>query len=268
MSTHFGATLRMLRVDAGIGLGELAARIGVSTAYLSRVEHGHDPVPTPDRVVAIARALNLPPLVLLEIAQGAGAALASYLERVPEASALFLELASRELGAAEIAQIRAYVDRTLPRTTSAPKPQLSALLTSARVVVGAVCADIEDIITVASTRLARDREQARALARQLLEREETAPSLMGGGVVAPHAIVAGEASRAALLVLGRPIKTRTPDAIPIQVAVVLVEQAADRVHLERLAHVARLAARGLTTALVPARSVDQVLQLLAALDVT
>jgi len=90
MTTHFGATLRMLRIDAGLGLGELAARIGVSSAYLSRVEHGHDPVPTHDRVIAIAQALELPPIVLLEIAQGAGADEA----RIPRLKQLFVEAVS------------------------------------------------------------------------------------------------------------------------------------------------------------------------------
>ena len=44
---NLGATLRLLRVEAGLSLRELAARVGVSTAYLSRVENGHDAAPTP-----------------------------------------------------------------------------------------------------------------------------------------------------------------------------------------------------------------------------
>src|SRR5690349_8187278 len=137
----------MLRIDAGVGLGELAERIGVSTAYLSRVEHGHDPVPTPDRIVAIARALQLPPLVLLEIAQGAGAALASYLERVPEASTLFLEMASRDLGAADIARIKAYMDRSLPARDARERPaRLGELVTADRVLLRVVCHDLEDLV--------------------------------------------------------------------------------------------------------------------------
>lgn len=267
MSTHFGATLRMLRVDAGLGLGELAARIGVSAAYLSRVEHGHDPVPTPDRVIAIANALELPPIVLLEIAQGAGAALASYLERVPEASALFVELAARDFGPAEIARLRAYIDRTLPER-EVRRPRLGELLAPSRVVLRAMCADIEDIITVASARLALDREQARLLARQLLDREHAAPSAVGAGVVAPHAIVPGVPARAALVVPARPLKGKTPDGTPISLAVVLVEPAADRAHLERLAHIARLAARGLADVVGSARSAERALELLATLDVT
>ncbi len=270
MTTHFGATLRMLRVDAGLALGELAERIGVSSAYLSRVEHGHDPVPTPDRVIAIAHALELPPIVLLEIAQGAGVALASYLERVPEASTLFLEMATRELGAVDIARIKAFIDRTMPvRGANRHRPaRLSELLVPSRVVVRAVCSDIEDVVSVASTRLADNRDEARSLVARLLEREDSAASAMGAGVVAPHAIVSGAPSRAVLVTLARPIKARTPDGLPIQAAIILVEPAADRAHLERLAHIARLAARGLANVLQHARTSQDALRQLATLDVT
>ena len=268
--SQFGATLRMLRIEAGVGLSELAERIGVSAAYLSRVEHGHDPVPTPDRVIAIARALELPPIVLLEIAQGAGAALASYLERVPEASALFLEMAARELGASEIARIKAFVDRTLPaRARGRVKPaRLGELLAPQRVLVRVVCSDLEDLISIAATRLCRDGADARALVARLLEREDDGPSTLGAGIVAPHAIVADQPSGAVLVTLARPLAMRAPDGVAIRAGVVLVEPAADRRHLERLAHLARLASRGLADAVADARTPEQVLRQLAPLDVS
>lgn len=264
---HFGATLRMLRVDAGFGLNELARKVGVSPAYLSRVEHGHDPVPTPDRIVALADALQLPPLVLLEIAQGAGVALASYLERVPEASSLFLEMASRELGAADVARIKEFIDRTFRDRTREQPARLTDLVTPDRVIVRAVCHDLDDLVTVAATRLVKDRADARALAAQLLEREQAAPSTMGGGVIAPHAIVDGP-SAAAIVTVARPLRSRAPDGVPIRVGIVLVEPAADRNHLRRLAHIARLAARGLADALAEARGSAQLLATLRALDVS
>ncbi|HEY6036027.1 MAG TPA: PTS sugar transporter subunit IIA [Kofleriaceae bacterium] len=209
-------------------------------------------------------------MVLLEIAQGAGAALASYLERVPEASSLFLEMAARELGAAEIARMKAFMDRTMPaRGANRRRPvRLSDLLTPSRVLVRAVCSDVEDIVSVASTRLTDDRAEAKALVAKLLAREDSASSAMGAGVVAPHAIVPGQPSRAVLVVLARPVKARTPDGLPIQTAIVVVEGAADRTHLERLAHIARLAARGLANVLGAARSPDEALRQLAALDVS
>jgi nitrogen PTS system EIIA component len=266
---HFGATLRMLRLDAGIGLTELARRVGVSPAYLSRVEHGHDAPPTPDRIAAIARALELSPVVLLEIAQGAGAALASYLERVPEASALFMEMAARELGPAEIAKIKELMDRVVPRRTRDEVPaRLLELLSPDRVMLRAICHDVEDMMALAATRLCPDREDARALIAQLAAREELASSMMGSGVIVPHAIVPGRASAAALVTVTRPIRTRTPDGEGIRVCIVLVEPNSDRRHLQRLAHVARLAARGLADTVAQARTARQLLEALASLDVS
>jgi nitrogen PTS system EIIA component len=267
MSAQVGAVLRMLRVDAGVSLGELARTIGVSPAYLSRVEHGHDAVPTPDRLVAIARALELPPLVLLEIAQGAGTALASYLERVPEAGALFLDMARRELGAAELARIKAFIDRTLPARADAHGPRLSDVLDPRCVILRAVCHDVADLIALGASRLA-DGAPARELAERIEGREEVAPSFIGHGVIAPHAIVGSGSLRAALVIAARGLRAKPPDGTPIRTDVVVLAPRADHRHLELLAHVARLANRGLADALADARSAEQVLDRLAALDVS
>ncbi len=70
----FGSVLRLLRVDAGSTLRGLAATVGVSSAYLSRVENGHDPAPTPDRLVAIAHAIGVSPQLLVELAERRSAA--------------------------------------------------------------------------------------------------------------------------------------------------------------------------------------------------
>jgi PTS system nitrogen regulatory IIA component len=70
------------------------------------------------------------------------------------------------------------------------------------------------------------------------------------------------------VVLARPIKARTPDGVPVRVGIVLVEPAADRAHLERLAHIARLASRGLAATLADARTAEQALRQLASLDVS
>jgi PTS system nitrogen regulatory IIA component len=266
MSAQVGAVLRMLRTDAGVTLGDLARAIGVSPAYLSRVEHGHDAVPTPDRLVAIARVLDLPPLVLLEIAQGAGTALASYLERVPEARSLFVEMARRELGAAEIGRIKAFMDRSLP-AREARRARLADVLSPRHVIVRAMCQDVGDVIALAASRLSDD-EPARDVAARVLEREELAPSFIGRGVIAPHAITGSGASRAALVVAGRGIRAKPPDGVAVRVGVVLLAPRADKHHLELLAHVARLAGRGLADALCDARTAEQALERLAALDVS
>jgi PTS system nitrogen regulatory IIA component len=266
---HFGATLRLIRTDAGISLTELARRLGVSPAYLSRVEHGHDAAPTEDRVVAIARALDVPPLVLLEIAQGAGAALASYLERVPEASSLFLEMARRDFGAAEMARIRAFIDRELPgREAGARHPRLGDVITSERILVQVVADDLEDVVALAATRLASDRTGAKTLATKIMEREDESPSLLGKGVAAPHATVPGMSAGGVLVSLARPLRTKTPDNVPVRVVVVLVAPTAGRRQVQLLAHLARLAVRGLAGVLVEARTPERALSRLETLDVS
>ncbi len=65
MKQAFGAMLRETRTAAGWTLEALAAAIGVSTVYLSRVELGKTPPPTEARTRDIARALGVSPYRLL-----------------------------------------------------------------------------------------------------------------------------------------------------------------------------------------------------------
>ncbi|MBB4286534.1 helix-turn-helix domain-containing protein [Roseospira goensis] len=57
--TPFGARLRALRAARGLTLNELAARLTVSPAYLSALEHGHRGRPQPGLVMQICGALDL-----------------------------------------------------------------------------------------------------------------------------------------------------------------------------------------------------------------
>ena len=50
MSTPFGEKVRQLRQERGVTLKELAHALGVSEAYLSALETGRRPRPTPARV--------------------------------------------------------------------------------------------------------------------------------------------------------------------------------------------------------------------------
>lgn len=55
----FGRRVRELRESAGMRQHEVAARAGVSNAYLSGVENGHRN-PTLDVIAALAHALGVP----------------------------------------------------------------------------------------------------------------------------------------------------------------------------------------------------------------
>ncbi|MCP3141925.1 helix-turn-helix domain-containing protein [Pyxidicoccus xibeiensis] len=268
---HFGATLRLLRVDAGLSLRDLARRIGVSGAYLSRVENGLDAVPTPERLSAIARELDVPPTLLVDVAHRVNPFVASYLEQEPGARALVLDLARRQLTGAQLARLRELIDREFAPPAARKEAQslpLAPLLAPERIVLGLSCSGLEDALDVAAGRLAAMNPDvsASSLAARLRQREEEVPSAVGNGVAVPHAFVSGWAPQAAALVtLASPLRTETPDGLPLRLLVVLVGTAG-RAHLMRLAHVARLASDGLVDQLGEARSSQEVLERIGELD--
>jgi nitrogen PTS system EIIA component len=265
---HFGATLRLLRLDAGLSLRDLARTIGVSGAYLSRVEHGHDPAPTPDRLIAIARAIDLPPLLLVELADQTSPLVSSYMSRVPAAASLFLDIARRDLSGGEVARLRALVEREFPRGRAAQRRalRLRDLLGPERLVLDLVCSDMDDVVEIAASRFGlADGGAARAVAAQILAREREAPSLLGSGVAVPHALGRNLPRAAALVTLGRPLAESTPDREPVRLAVVLSGPAGAR-SIELLAQVARLAGRGLADQLCGVTSPDRLLGRLEALE--
>ncbi len=250
---RFGAALRLLRTDAGVSLRALAQQIGVSSAYLSRVENGHDPVPTPDRLVAIADALKLPAPVLVQLANKVSPFVASYLERVPAAAALFAEIARRDLTGPQLARVRAFMDAEFPADAphgQAAPPRLSSLLTAERVVLRLSCNDLEDALDVAAARLSVDgKHDAAQVARALGRREQSGSTALGEAVAVPHAVVPGVEPRAAIITLAKPLKSATPDDLPLKLLVVLLFDRIERRELELLSQVARLAMPGKADAL-------------------
>lgn len=278
MPHALGATLRLLRVDAGISLRDLARRIGVSNAYLSRVEHGLDAPPTAERLSAIARELDIPLTLLLDVGQRVSPFLASYLDEVPEAGTLFLEIARRGLGPDQLARVRAFIDAEMPARTSARglfggggrvervDDGLAPLLANERVVLGLDCAHIGDALDVAASRLSRAAGcSAHDLALRLRRSEEDASGSIGHGLLLARAFAPCPAPLAAIVVLGRPIAGPPPGAASIRAVVVLVSDRRSGENLARLAHVARLGARGLAKEIAgakrPAQVITKVLEL-------
>lgn len=259
---HFGATLRLLRVDAGVSLRALAQQIGVSSAYLSRVENGHDQAPTPDRLLAIARALDLPPTLLIDLAQRVSPFVARYLEDVPSASYLFLEIARRKLSAAQLARVHAFIDAEFPVWGAAARPaapRLSELLAPERVILKLSCAYLGDAIDLAAARIASTVPGlgAAAIADEIRRREREAPTGVGHGVAVPHAPAPTIEPVAALVTLARPLAAPTPDDVPLQMLLVIVGRG--RAPLELLARAARLATPETVADLAQATSPDAVL---------
>jgi len=268
---HLGATLRLLRVDAGLSLRDLARRIGVSSAYLSRVEHGLDAVPTAERLAAIARELDVPAPLLMDVAHRLSPFVSHYLEEEPGAGALLLDLARRRLTAEQLTRVRAFLDAEFPARGAWPDtavPGLAPVLAPGRMVLRLTCGALEDALDVAAGRLAADLPgvtQARLVA-ELRRREAESSNAVGNGVAVPHAHVEGAPPLAALVTLARPLPVATPDDVPLRLLVVLVSGERGPSWLARLAHVARLASHGLAERLAPAEQALQVHQRLAELE--
>jgi len=239
---HFGATLRLLRTEGGLSLRELAERVGVSNAYLSRVENGHDRAPTPDRLLAIARALGLPAARLLELAEGLHGVAERYLGQVPAARELVFELERRALTDVDFARIKRFVEREFPLPAPTPRAsELRALLTPERLVLELGCSDLADVIDVASTRLASSAGvPATLLGQAIAKRERECPSALGAGLAVPHALVAGARPAAALITLKAPLAADTPDGQPLRMCLVHVHPGGPA-HVDLLLDLAHLA---------------------------
>lgn len=266
---HFGATLRMMRLESGIGLRELAGRLGVSSAYLSRVENGLDAAPTPARLEAMSRELRVPATLLMDLAQRVSPLVMDYVESVPEAGTLFLEMAHRELDAEQLAEVQQFIETRFPLKTKAATAfsGLTDLLTPERVIVGLECESMEDALDVAAGRLGRSVPGGTAAVAQALRGHEgEVSSAIGGGVSVPCAYVPGSKLAASLVVLSPGLKTDTPDELPLEVLVVFVGPRDSAERRMALAHVARLAGRGLASELRRARSASQLLSRLSQLE--
>ncbi|WNG37597.1 helix-turn-helix domain-containing protein [Archangium violaceum] len=269
---HLGATLRLLRVDAGLSLRDLARRIGVSSAYLSRVENGLDAVPTPERLAAIARELDVPPLLLMDIAHRVSPFVASYLEQEPGAGSLFLDIARRRLSGTQLARLRELLDSEFPVRAATgreePAPALAPLLAPERMVLRLTCAALDDALDVAAGRFgpACPRLGAAQVMAELKRREKDASSAVGSGVMVPHAFVAETPPMATLVTLAEPLQAETPDGSPLRLLIVLIGEERGRMRLMRLAHMARLASRGLAERLLDAQHPQQVIERLAEME--
>ncbi len=92
MTETFGHILNRLRLDAGIGLRELARMIDKSAGYLSDVENNHVPPPSEVVILTIAAALNVDKNQLLIAARKMDPELSHYVVQEPQA-ADFLRMA-------------------------------------------------------------------------------------------------------------------------------------------------------------------------------
>ena len=83
MARSFGETIREMREAQGMGLRTAAERLGISPAYLSRVERGKERPPRPELVKRMATLLGGSPDLLFRLAESTDPDLAEYIHLVP-----------------------------------------------------------------------------------------------------------------------------------------------------------------------------------------
>ena len=86
MTETFGKTLRNLRLEAEVGLRELARMINKSPGYLSDVENGLVPPPSEAVIIDIAEALRVDKKELLQAARKVDPELSEYVADQPQAA--------------------------------------------------------------------------------------------------------------------------------------------------------------------------------------
>ncbi len=82
---EFGHILKTLRIEAGVGLRELARAIDISPSYLSMIERGQLPPPAAKRIREIEQALHVPSGYLFCVTHALGPDLNRFVQDVPEA---------------------------------------------------------------------------------------------------------------------------------------------------------------------------------------
>lgn len=257
---HVGFTLRLLRTTAGISLRTLAERVGVSSAYLSRVEHGHDPAPTPDRLVSIARCIGVDPRLLIDLVGGARSLFESYVRTTPEADALFREIARRGLSAQQIARLRACMEQEFPSLADPARP-IHRVLRIHGIILQLECEDYAEAVSLGARRLPLPAQQRDAVVTAMTDDHARDGALVGNGVAVPSSVVASAPEAMALLTLATPMKATTPDGVPLSVILlVTAKNGYDRLNL--LTQAARLADAAFVRRLRQATSAETAMRLL------
>ena len=83
MTKRFGETIREMREAQAMGLRAAADRLGISPAYLSRIERGKERPPKPELVKRMATLFGGDPDLLFRLAESTDPDLAEYIHLVP-----------------------------------------------------------------------------------------------------------------------------------------------------------------------------------------
>ena len=99
---NFGETIRNLRTAQDLGLRETASKVGISPAYLSRIERGKESPPRPEVIKNLARLLAADPDVLFRLSSSTDPEVVGFLHNQPEVMNLLRYIKEASFTEAEI----------------------------------------------------------------------------------------------------------------------------------------------------------------------
>jgi transcriptional regulator with XRE-family HTH domain len=114
----FGEILRQLRVAQDMGLRETASRVGISAAYLSRIERGKESPPKPDIIKELARVLAADPDVLFRLASTTDPDVTSVLREKPKVLELVRLVMAKGLSDEQLNQVLSFIEHDFPNSSS------------------------------------------------------------------------------------------------------------------------------------------------------
>ena len=101
----FGDTIRNLRVAQNLGLRETAGKVGISPAYLSRIERCKEPPPRPEIIKSLARVLAADPDVLFRLSSSTDPEILDFLHAQPEVMTLLHYIKDAEFTEKEVKEL-------------------------------------------------------------------------------------------------------------------------------------------------------------------
>lgn len=123
MAGTFGETIREMRQAQRMGLRAAADRLGISPAYLSRIERGRERPPKPDLVKRLTTLLGGDSDLLFRLAESTDPDLAEYVRSVPNVPEFLRTARAMKLTSDDFAALIEDVKRRRPseaaRTTGA-----------------------------------------------------------------------------------------------------------------------------------------------------
>ena len=118
MARSFGETIREMREAHEMGLRATANRLGISPAYLSRIERGRERPPKPELVKRIATLLGGDPDLLFRLAESTDPDLADYIHSTPSLPEFLRAARAMELTSEDFEALMEEVKRRRPSDTS------------------------------------------------------------------------------------------------------------------------------------------------------